>query len=111
MPETIRTSGGDAHPRRCGFQTAVRCAGRLPARCLLTGLAAACPTFARAGNSALGTLGPFDRHELAVLVPMVGLIVFAVITAIMLVRARRRIARLEGTSREEITGQIGRAHV
>jgi signal transduction histidine kinase len=103
MPETIRTSG-DAHPRQCGFHTADLFIGRVPAACLLTASAAVWPTFARANDTALGTIGQFDRHEIAILLPMIGLIVFAVLTAIMLVRARRRMARLESGSRDEITG-------
>jgi len=112
MPETIRTSG-DAHPQQCGFCAAGLLGRRLPAVCLLTAPAAIWPTFARAEVTALGAIGQFDQHEIAILVPMVGLIVFAVITAIMLVRMRRRTARLEGTSRDEITGlheQLDRAN-
>src|SRR5579863_5374031 len=52
----------------------------------------------------LGDTAQFDRHEIAILLPMIGLIVFAVLTAIMLVRTRRRTARLEGASRDEIIG-------
>src|SRR5580658_8563907 len=103
MPETIRTSG-DAHPRLCGFCAADLFAGRAPAACLLTALAAMWPTFAHADDTALGTIGHFDRHEIAILLPMIGLIVFAVLTAIMLVRTRRRMARLESGSRDEIIG-------
>ena len=59
---------------------------------------------ASADETTLGNLGRIDRREIAILLPMVGLIVFAVITAIMLVRTRRRTARLEGASRDEIIG-------
>jgi hypothetical protein len=43
-----------------------------------------------------------DRHEIAVLVLVLGLLLFAVVTAIMLVRARTRSARTETWSRDEI---------
>ena len=43
-----------------------------------------------------------DRHEIAVLVVVLGLVLFAVVTAIMLVRARTRWTRLETSSRDEI---------
>ena len=79
-------------------------AGRVWAACSLTISIISCPTLASADETALGNLGQFDRREIAILLPMVGLIVFAVITAIMLVRTRRRTARLEGASRDEIIG-------
>jgi signal transduction histidine kinase len=43
-----------------------------------------------------------DRHELAVLVLVLGLILFSVVTAIMYLRSRNRAARLESWSRDEI---------
>jgi signal transduction histidine kinase len=103
MPETIRTSG-DTHPPQRGFRAAVLLAGRVLAACSFFTLTVACPTLARADDMALGDTAQFDRHEIAILLPMIGLIVFAVLTAIMLVRTRRRTARLEGASRDEITG-------
>jgi signal transduction histidine kinase len=112
MPETIRTSG-DAHPRQCGFRAASQLAGRVLAACVLAVPAVVCPTFACADEAALGAIGQFDQHEIAILVPMIGLIVFAVIIAIMLVRTRRRTVRLEGASRDEIIGlheQLDRAN-
>ena len=101
MPETIRTSG-DRHPRQCGFCPALLPAGRVLAACSLIALTILCPTFARAGSMTLFASDQLDRHEIAILLPMVGLILFAVITAIMLVGTRRRTVRLEAASRDEI---------
>lgn len=103
MPETIRTSG-DTHPRQRGFDTAVLFASRILAAGALTTLTVVCPAFARASDGALLAPGQFDRHEIAILLPMVGLVLFAVVTAIMLVRTRRLTVRLEGASRDEIIG-------
>ena len=44
-----------------------------------------------------------DQHEIAFLALVFGVVLFAVVTAIMLVRARTRMARLEAWSRDEIT--------
>ena len=103
MPETIRTSG-DRHPRQCGFCPALLPAGRVLAACSLIALTILSPTFAHAGGMTLLAPDQLDRHEIAILLPMVGLILFAVITAIMLVGTRRRTVRLEGASRDEIIG-------
>jgi hypothetical protein len=46
----------------------------------------------------------FGSHELAVLIPMLGLIAFAAVTAVLLVRTRARAARLESAARDEIAG-------
>ena len=43
-----------------------------------------------------------DNHELAVLVLLVGLLLFAVVTAILLLRTRARLQRLETSSHDEI---------
>jgi len=110
MPETIRTSGGYAHPRRGGFLAAGLLAARLLTVCLLTMLGASWAAPARAEEQpflalqqlVLGADRNIDRHQIAFLVPMLGLILFAVVTAIMLVRTRARSARLEAASRDEI---------
>jgi signal transduction histidine kinase len=96
MPDTIRISGSCVHQWRRGLPAAI-----------------------------VGTLFPFsvhaeqkpvvvlhelvasaqdsiDRHEVAVLVIVLGLILFSVVTAIMLVRMHARWARLETTARDEI---------
>jgi signal transduction histidine kinase len=107
MPDTIRASGGSAHPRQRGFLTAGwRAAG---ATALLGGgsLAPAhadeqplLPLHALALDAYRG----FGSHELAVLIPMLGLVAFAAVTAILLVRTRARAARIESAARDEIAG-------
>jgi signal transduction histidine kinase len=95
MPDTIRRSGGYARPWLGGFPVAIgaiaprpACADEQP-RLVLHELV-------------LGASRSIDRHEIAVLVLLVGLLVFAVVTAIMLVRARSGWARLEASSHDEI---------
>jgi signal transduction histidine kinase len=97
MPETIRATGGrrSAHPRRCGFLAA-------------TSLALAV-TPARAQDSAVPHLGAplaafanLGGHEIAALVVMLGVLLFAVVTAILLVRIRGRAAAAEARLRDHI---------
>ena len=95
MPDTIR-SGGYARPLLGGFAIAI-------------GAAAPLPAYADNPHPALilhemvlGASRSIDRHEIAVLVLLVGLLLFAVVTAILLVRARAGWARLEASSQDEI---------
>ena len=46
-----------------------------------------------------------DRHELAALALTLGILCFAVVTAILLVRTRRRLAETEAAARDESTRQ------
>jgi signal transduction histidine kinase len=50
----------------------------------------------------LDALTALDRHEIAALVLLLGILLFAVVTAIMLVRARRRAAATEATLRDQL---------
>jgi len=110
MPELIRTRVGCARPRQGGFLTAGSYAARLLPRALLTIFAGSCMTPALAQQPPLGAAEEltfsvyhdFGSHEIAILIPVLGLILFAVITAIMLMRTAARAARLEAGSREEI---------
>ena len=98
MPDTIRISGSCAHPWRRGFLTAI--AGAVfpfPASAEQKPVLALHELVVSAQDS-------IDRHEIAVLVVVLGLVLFAVVTAIMLVRARVRWTRLETSSRDEIAG-------
>ena len=103
MPETIRTSGGYAQPRQGGFPAAGLLAARLLALVPSIVLAAGCAASARAEQQPFGALqlfglsayGGADSHDIAILGPLLALIVFAVITAIVLVRTRARAERLE----------------
>ncbi len=99
MPDTIRASGGGfAGPRRSGF-------GRW-----LGAAAAAFPAVARADDLPpdvllqvyLDALTTFERHELAALALSLGVIAFAVLTAIALVRTRARAAKEKAAARSEI---------
>jgi signal transduction histidine kinase len=100
MPDTIRISGGCARPWQDGFVAAVAAAS-----------AVALPVPARAEETpslalhelVLTAQDSIDRHELAVLVVVLGLILFSVVTAILLLRTLSRAARLESRSREQIT--------
>jgi signal transduction histidine kinase len=95
MPDTIRRSGGYARPWLGGFPVAIGAVSSLPAR------ADEQPTLVL-HELVLGASRSIDRHEIAVLVLLVGLLLFAVVTAIMLVRTRARSVRLEASSHDEI---------
>ena len=99
MPDTIRISESCAYPWRRGFLIGMG---------ILFG--AVVPLRAQAEQKPAVVLHELvvsaqdriDRHEIAVLVLLLGLIFFAVVTAIMLLRIRARWARLDVTSRDEI---------
>jgi len=100
MPDTIRISGGCARPWQSGFARAIAAAsGALPSA----------PAFADQHSAlalhelVLTAQDSIDRHEIAVLALVLGLIFFTVVTAIMLLRTRTRAARLETTSRDQIS--------
>jgi len=95
MPDTIRRSGGTTRPWLGGFPIAIGAVSAGPAR------AADKPSLAL-HELVVGASRSIDRHEIAVLVLLVGLLVFAVVTAIMLVRSRVRSVRLEASARDEI---------
>jgi signal transduction histidine kinase/uncharacterized membrane protein YciS (DUF1049 family) len=107
---TIRTSGGYTRPRRGDFIAAGTRAALLLALCLAAVFIAAAAVPARAEQQAipvlqyllLGAHADFDRHEIAILGPMLGLLLFAVVTAIMFVRARVRALRLQASTDDEI---------
>ena len=100
MPDTIRTSRGYAHRRRArgigGFLAAISAVApllRLP-RPKQPSLALQ--------ELVLTAHRSIDQHEIAFLALVFGVVLFAVVTAIMLVRTRARAARLEAWSRDEI---------
>ena len=106
MPDTIRRSGGVARPWRGGFSVAVGALLPLPAH------AADQPKLVL-HEIVLDATRSFDRHEVAVFVLVVGLLTFAVVTAIMLLRTRARLSRLETSSHDEVAvlcGDIDRAN-
>src|SRR5258705_3932512 len=98
MPETIRARGGSckAHPRRSGFLAVV-------ATTLLH------PTSAQAAvfdfpplESTIARFTGLNQHDVAGLALTLGILIFAVVTAVMLVRTRSRAAQSEIAAREEI---------
>ena len=99
MPDQIRANVGVvARPRRTGLRTAT------------ISLATAFPTSAGAEDGSVPSLAAavmdaalaLDRYEVAALAVTLGVIFFATVTAIMLVRTRARAERIEADSRAEI---------
>jgi signal transduction histidine kinase len=94
MPDTIRRSGGFARPWLGGFALAI---------------AVCFPIYGRADEPpklalhelVLGASHSVGSHEVAALALIVGLLLFAVVTANMLLRARARWARLERSAQEQ----------
>jgi signal transduction histidine kinase len=106
MPDTIR-SGSFAHPRRGGFRAAGALAGAvmaLPAGFLAPAHADEFLPLFDLHYLALDAARGLGSHELAILIPMLGLVAFATVTAVLLVRTRSRAARAEAVSRDEIAG-------
>ena len=95
MPDTIRRSGGFARPWRGGFSIAVGALLPLPAR------AAEQPKIVL-HELVVDATRSIDSHQVAVLVLLVGLLTFAVVTAITLLRTRARLSRLETSSHDEV---------
>jgi signal transduction histidine kinase len=103
MPDTIpATSGGfAAQPQHGGFRALV---GAAPASFVFTTSARAetlidLPSQLQAYVTALSQI---NRHELAALTLTLGILCFAVVTAIALVRTRRRVGDSEIAAREQI---------
>ena len=100
MPDTIRTSRSYArrwHWRGIGgFLAAVNAVSPRPAA------AAAEPPSLALHELVLSAHRSIDQHAIAFLALVFGVVLFAVVTAIMLVRTRARAARLEAWSRDEI---------
>ncbi len=95
MPDTIRSSGSFARPWFGGFTLAVGAFAPLPA------VAEDAPRLAL-HELVVGASRRIDNHEIAVLVLLVGLLLFAVVTSILLLRTRTRLQRLEISSHDEI---------
>ena len=96
MPETIRRSGSFARPWLGGFPVAMGALLPLPAHADDQQPALVLHELV------LGATRSIDRHEVATLVLIVGLALFAVVTAITLLRMRARLVRLEASSHDEI---------
>jgi signal transduction histidine kinase len=96
MPDTIRRRGGFARPWRGGFGVAAAAA-----------MLSSFPARAEAPRLVLQELvleasRSIDSHQIAVLVLLLGLLLFAVVTATLLLRGRARAARLEASAHDEI---------
>jgi signal transduction histidine kinase len=104
MPDTIRISGGYARPWQSGFARAV-----VAAIGALLGTFPSAPSFAEEQPAlalhelVLTAQDSIDRHEIAVLVLVLGLIFSTVVTAIMLLRTHARASRIESSSRDQIS--------
>jgi signal transduction histidine kinase len=104
MPDTIRTTVESlgAHPQRSGFRAApaVILTALLPFQA--TSVQAAGTAFA--GSAVDAYISAFlllDRHEVAALALTLGILCFAVVTAILLVRTRRRLAAVATSARDQ----------
>ena len=100
MPETIRATGGrhSAHPRRSGFLAALAAAlalGAPSAHAEIAGL--------NHFDSYIDAFAELNRGDMVALVLTLGVLLFAVVSAIVLVRTRRRAAAADAAFRDEIT--------
>ena len=95
MPEEFRTSRGCVHPWRRGILAAIGVVAAAPVRAEEAPALALREVVVSASRS-------LDRHEIVTLVFILGLLFFAVVTAIMLLRARVRAARQEAAAHETI---------
>jgi signal transduction histidine kinase len=102
MPESVRATGGRrrAHPRRSGLLSVAALASPAvaaePARADLTEFLSF--------ETYIDAFTAIHRHEIASLVLTLGVLLFAVVTAIALVRTRLRAAAAENRLRDQIGG-------
>ncbi len=112
MPETIRATGGSlqARLRRCRLRT-IACTGALlplPSAALAAEGPSFMPDIVSAYFTAvLAAFGRLEQHEIAALALILGVLFFAVVTAILLVRTRARAAANEAVARDEIAALAG----
>ena len=99
MPDTIRRSRGKRH-RRC----AQGISQFLAALCVFSPLTAGAaePPSLALHELVLTAQSSIDQHQLAFIAVVCGVVLFAVVTAILLVRTWARAARLEARSRRQI---------
>src|SRR5215831_5661609 len=107
MPEAIRSSGYCARPWLCGFSLTIGLAmAAAPAR-------AEQPPKLVLHEFVQGATRSIDRHEIAAIVLLSGLLLFAVVTAILLLRTRSRLLRFEASAHDEVAalrGDLDRAN-
>jgi signal transduction histidine kinase len=109
MPDTIRATSGSlkAHPRRGGFLVASATAffAATPAQAAIFNLPLLEPYLSRFPD--------LNQHDVAGLALTLGILLFAVVTSVMLVRTRTRAVLAEIAAREEIIelkADVDRAH-
>ncbi len=105
----IRSTGGvrSVDPLRCGWLVALTALWPAPAAAL-TPLQIGTPV-----DAYISAFASLERHELAALALTLGVVLFAVVTAIMLVRSRQRAAANEAQARREIdalTAEVDRVN-
>src|SRR5262245_64475058 len=101
MPDAIRTTVESfAHPQRGGFCAAATVA--------LTALLTSDPSHAAEGNGKVATfdaymsaLGSLEPHQIAALALILGVLCFAVVSAVLLLRPRTRLTEVEAAARDE----------
>ncbi|MEA2951522.1 MAG: hypothetical protein QOJ96_1042 [Alphaproteobacteria bacterium] len=99
MPDVIRATSGSlrAQPLRGGFLAAIP---------IIVGWAAPARADEFAASSALdlyiAAFASLDRHEIAALALTLGVLLFAVVTAVILVRTRARATQADMSARDEI---------
>jgi signal transduction histidine kinase len=107
MPETIRATGGDLEAR---LRRTLRTPAIAGALSLLPGAALAQAPHDPAGwpwpfNSPyVAALARLEQHEAAALALILGVVCFAVVTSILLVRTRGRTAAAGAAAREKVAG-------
>src|ERR1700684_2042653 len=100
MPDTIRIHGGSIWNRRWRSRHGAAIASGL---CLTASLPAraAQPVEVVTLGAYVSAVSQLDSHEIAALGLTLGILCFAVVTAIMLVRTRRRLAETEADARDQ----------
>src|SRR5580692_8169250 len=111
MPDTIRITGGGVWVQRgrSGYRTAIAAGLGWATAPVVAALPAHAQVADRVIHQApVPTIGAYmsaiaqlDRHEIAALALTLGILCFAVVTAIMLVRTRRRLAAMSESARDE----------
>ncbi len=99
MPDQLRTSRNHVYPWQSGLLAAIGVASPVMSSSPVP--ADHRPALAL-HELVTGAARSIDRHEIAALVLVIGLLTFAVVTAILLVRSRARSARLETSAQDEI---------
>jgi signal transduction histidine kinase len=109
MPDTVRATGGSlkAHPRRGGFLPAVAAVS--------LSATPACAAFFNFPpvEAAIAQVTGLKQHDVATLALTLGILLFAVVTAVLLVRTRSRTALSEVAARQEIIAlkaEVDRTH-